>query len=251
MTSRSSAWIVAVIAAIVVFGAPLIVAGAVNKNDPEIRVIRTGDAFTALFVTDDARALVVNSSDRRVTRSAIGLLARPWEPDPETLIAPADDSAASGIWEAMKHPAATQIVIVGLPGAEPVWAAIERESRSRDIDVVYVAEDSTIDMNDLLLSVKPATGRRAPAIIARHDRTTVLVSLDAQSPSTPSHVSILNSVPDIPVATDLIVAPEILDSRSNNRVIVPKNREVVRLSMGKDDVSVRGGRLYLSDDATN
>lgn len=195
MTNRSSPWIIAAICAIIVFGGPLIAASALVERDPEIRIIRSGDSFSALIVTDAARALVVNSTDQRIARSTIGLLSRPWEPDPTTLIAPADDRAAAGLWEAMKHPGVQQILIVGLPGAEPIWAEIERESRSRNVMTTYIAEESLIEMGSLILTVAPQMGDSAPLIAVRRHNAVVHLALTADVPANQSNVAVVERGP--------------------------------------------------------
>lgn len=251
MTSRSSPLIVAAVSAIIVFGIPLMVASAMVERDPEIRVIRTGDSFSALIVTDAVRALVVNSTDQRVTRSSIGLLARPWEPDPSLLIASADDRAAVGLWEAMKHPAVEQVFVVGLPGAEPIWTEIEREGRTRNIEIVYIAETSVIDMEPLTLTVTPQSSDSSPSISVRRGNTLVGYALNTDSPNVQSNVAVLNAIPDRKVPSDLVIVFRNPGQQMNGHTIVAGSREVIRLLLGVDEVRARGGRLFLVDSSTH
>lgn len=239
--TRFRLWLVAVACALLTFSTPLIVISAFEQPDPELRVMWTGDAFSALLVTDSTRVLIVNSTSRGDTRSMTGHIARPWEADATTLIAPADDRAAVGLWEAMRHPAIKQVIVVGLPGREAVWSEIEKESRLRDIELSYVSSASTVELDDLSVVIEP----EVLAIDVRRGHSFVRLHLGTTRAQHQAHVSIVNTTPTA-TSTDagVVILPSHRVDGIERSLVSVAAREVVNLVLEPDAIRIRGG-LYL------
>lgn len=244
---RSKQWLVACITGLLVFATPLLIASAVNTPDPEIRLIRTGDRISALIVTNDERVLLINSADRGETRSAIGRLARPWESVPHVLVAPADDRAATGLWEAMRHPEIERVIIVGLPGSDPVWSTIEREAKRRGIPIDYVQTMSKVTLPKVPLTIDPGS----MSILAQHGDVVAGIALGDREPALASTVWVLNDAPEGLIRADLLISARTWDDVDHVPSVSIPSRDVVRIVLQDNAVHIKGGRLIQSDAEAN
>jgi hypothetical protein len=252
MMSRYRFWFVAATAAILVFGVPLLTINAVAQPAPEIRLIRTGQNFSALIVTDQSRLLLINSRDRGETRSTIGHLARPWEAETNTILAPADDRAAIGLWEAMRHPDVRQVIIIGLPGNDPIWSAIEQESRERAIVLTYVPDAATIHAGDIVVSMYTNTDDSAGMVRIQRGEIGITIAVghsDSRGPRT--HAAVLNTIPDEAPEANLLLVPVASAHHLEIDVVFIREREVVRLVLEPERLRVLGGDLNPGADNPN
>lgn len=244
---RSKTGIVFCLAAIVVFATPLLVAAVIRPPEPEIRLLRTDDRISALIVTERERVLVINSDDRGLTRSAIGRFARPWEPPATTVLAPADDQAAVGLWEALRDPRIQQVIVVGLPGSDPLWSRIERECAQRGIALTYVTQRSHVELTSAELTVDPTD----MTISVQHDRAVAAIALTSEPLTFAANVGVVNDVTTETLHLDLIVAPSFPETNVTPPVVMVNDRELVRLVFEADTVRVRGGHLTLDESDAN
>ena len=169
---------VGVLAALLVCGVPLYAISRAAPDQPELRVLATGDQLSALLADGDARVLIINARDRSVARSALGHLTRPWEPHITTLVAPANDNAAPGLLEALERTLPSSVVVVGAPGADPTWAEIERICGERAIALTIItdaASMATARLSVTFLADAAATG--SGALIAQRGDISVLFAL--------------------------------------------------------------------------
>src|SRR4051794_31220934 len=111
--------------ALLVFGVPYGALTLSTKPEPELRVIRTGDTLGGLLIDGQARMLILGTGDPREANAALGRLAGPLEDSVTTLVAAADDKIVAGLFEALQQSSPAQVLILGVPGADPTWAAIE------------------------------------------------------------------------------------------------------------------------------
>lgn len=237
--SRSRLWLVSCLTAIVVFAVPLLVAGAVTESNPEIRLIRTGNSISALVVTDRERILIINSDERGATRSAIGLLARPWEPFTTTVLAPADDDAAIGLWEALRDPRIRQAIVVGTPGSDPIWSRIERDCAQRGVELEYVSSLSHVELTEAAVTIDP-TGMT----VSVHSAGAVVAIALANPPvDLAANVAVVNDLATIPPAADLIVAPSFPNESVETPVVRVNDREMVRLVFEPATIRIQGGSV--------
>lgn len=219
--SRFRLWLVGIVAASVFFLMPLAFLTATAEQHPEIRITygegRT-DPFSALIVTDTARVLLINSDDRRKARSTIGTLFRPWEPPYSVVIAPAGDATFAGVHEATRNPGVRQVIIAGLPGANPEWTALERELAARDVVLHYTGNPVEITQVPLQLSVYPGTH-----IVVRNGQALVVLAMGTNVPANPAHLAILNQPRETGDSVDLVMVP-ISDTGFDGSVIVERGR---------------------------
>lgn len=235
--SRSRLWLTGWLCALIVFAVPIVVAGAVKTDPPEIRVMRTGQNFSALIVTARHRILVINADDRGEARSSLGRFARPWEPDITTVLAPATDSAAIGLWEVLSGSQIQRALIVGTPGSDPIWTRIERECALRGIQLQYVVAPSEVDLAGAIVTIDPRTS----SIAMRTAYASIAMALGDAIPGSPAHVAIVNAVPELPHPADVFVLAMRPETEVEATVVTVANREQLRLIFDERSIRVQGG----------
>ncbi len=243
-TIRRHDWLLAGVAAFVVFIVPMTVVGWLNDPQPEIRVLETDERLSTLVIDDDARILIVNTSNREAAGAFLGRIAQPWEPKPQTIVAAASDEAAIGVWEALQRIDPISVVIAGIPGADPLWSAIEAECASRQIDLRYVTDRATITTDRLHLTVFGAppetdTGR---GVVIRRDTVSILIALDAVPPRVDAQALIFNGDP-APATPDLVVTSDDSPRTPSHHEVLVGDLRAVRLVIEEDAVRVFGGVL--------
>jgi RNase P/RNase MRP subunit p29 len=241
---RTVAWLAGIVALVVGAAVPISIVLALAEDPLELRVFTTGDALSTLIVDGDVRVLVINSDDREATSAALGTMARPWEPRPRVLIAPAEDRAATGLWEALARSEPDAVIIAGLPGADPIWSAIEDECVARGIELRFVAGTLDIATEHLEVSIFGQTpdAKEGSSVVVRHEGVNMLLSLlgtgvrvEAQvvvgsAPSPDNGVAVL--VTTHPVATDVEYAQ-----------IIVSEREIIHMRLDGRRVRIEGGTL--------
>jgi hypothetical protein len=225
------------------FALPLAIINATATQSPELRVIMSGSHVTALLVTESSRTLITNSSDRGATRSAIGYLARPWEPKITTLVTPANDRAAVGLWEALRLPSVQQVFIVGVPGSDPLWSVIERECRERNIELTYVGVPVVTSVDDLNLMMFPTITDNPAHVTMGHNGILVALALESQVPQTLAHALVSSRRPESNLPVDLLVLSSTQIFETQDNVVYVREREVVVLKITENAVVVTNGRL--------
>ncbi len=240
-------WLVACVAAAIFFLMPLAFITATVSQQPEIRIAygeaRT-DAFSALVVTGEVRILMINSTDRRTARSIIGTLARPWEPPYSVVIAPAGDQTFAGVHEAVRNPAITQVIIVGIPGANPEWTALERELANRDIDLHYAGGPVEINPEPLQMTIQP--GGQDAHIIVRNGQAVVLLALGVQTPPFPAHLTVANQTPESHGEVDLVMLALAVEFSGGTVGVERSKRMTVTLLEQRIEIE---GWKHLSEDS--
>jgi hypothetical protein len=228
----------------VVLLAPLTVIAILEDPEPELRIVSAWDRVTVLIADGDARVLVVSTTDREMARAMVGRVSRPWEPSPHLLISPADDGAAIGLWEILQRTGPGSVIVAGTPGADPLWHAIDRECRGRDIDLVYVAGRVAVATDRLLIEVSaPAPevmGDRFVAVTRGSTRS--VIALDSAVPDEPGNVLVTSGNGDAANA-DLVISTDRAPRSSGGSVVVVGPREVVRVSLESSTIRIFGGAL--------
>lgn len=245
--SRSRLWLVSWTTALLVFAVPLIVSGAMKQDAPEIRVIRTGETFSALIVTTGARVLIINSNDRGLTRSAVGRIARPWEPRATTLLAPASDEAAIGLWEALRSPRVERVLVAGVPGSDPIWSGIERDCAKRGIPLEYISTAGVVNLSDVVLMIDPA----GPSIRLLSGDASVSMALGDENTFQPAHVVVVNTASSLMGNADLLVSTSVPNEGTEVPVLTVDNREMLRLVFDGSTIRLHGGTLVEADLSLN
>jgi hypothetical protein len=231
------------LAALVTVVAPLIVWGRQASDEPELRVLRTRDRATTLIADGSTRVLVVNSPDREAVREAIGRASRPWEPLPHLLISPSDDDAAVGLLEAIERSRPHNILVAGVPGADPVWARIAQLCRERAIPVQYVTTMGTAETERLqvtVLGADPEERKPNRAAIVRRGETNVVIAFDTGPQPTAGQVLIANHVRD-DMTADMLVTVDDTPRRFNRDQILVNTRDLVRIALTETGVEITGG----------
>jgi hypothetical protein len=231
---------VGVLATLLVCGAPLYAFARTEPHEPELRVLATDKQLSALLADGNARVLIINAQDRSVARAALGRLTRPWEPDITTLVAPSRDDAAPGLLEALERTLPSAVVVVGLPGADPTWAEVERICRERGIAYTIVADEAQLTTDTLSITmVAGATVTDSGALIAQRGDISVVIALGASRVAAHGQVLVSNSA--LSGASDSAVQlTSDPHAGATQRVVVDDIRPV-RLTIESERLRVSGG----------
>jgi hypothetical protein len=243
-------WGAGILAAALAFLIPLLAIGGSSSANPTVRVFPTGERLSALVIDGNVRVLLLNADDLQATSSALGRSTRPWEADPDTIIAPADDAVAPSIWQAIQITGSRQLLIAGVPGADPIWSEIERICRSDGIDLQYLSSESTIELPSLHLRVIASSpDADLPAAVAiERGETRLLVALDSASADLSSHALVIAELPEeLPQTTVALVRDPPIVPHARYLIAVPR-RGMVTVVIEPDRLRFDGGTLYASAD---
>lgn len=242
--TRGFPWIVAVCALGLGAGLPLALVAWLTAEPAEMRIVATGNDLSALVVDGGARVLVINATDRELAGEALGIMARPWERGPNVLIAPADDRAATGLWESLTRTQPSNVIIVGIPGAASIWAAIEDVCRERDIDLRFVTGTLTFDTERLTVTVfGPQPGGEGPmAIVVRHEEVNAVLLLSSAAPAIEAQVAIANADPGIE-GLSVLVSARAVAVGAGIRQLIAAEREIIHMRFEDAHVRIEGGTL--------
>jgi hypothetical protein len=138
----------------------VLVATLLERADTGDRVVvgNTLDLLTSSIEIDDYRILVGAGPSRSHSADMVGRTTRPWDRRVDLLIIPGwDRQQATGAIGLIEREQIEGVVVVGIPGAEPVWALLEREVDRADIPIRFldgahslqVGDDLAITMVDL------------------------------------------------------------------------------------------------------
>lgn len=241
---RRREWLLAGISAFVVFLVPMTVVGWLAESHPEVRVLDTADTLSALIVDGDARVLVINTDNREAAGALLGRIAQPWEPRPTTIIAASDDDAAIGLWEALQRLEPATVVVAGIAGADPLWAAIDAECVRREIVLHYVSDRVLLSTERLELTVfgVPPGSDHGRGVVVRRDDANIVIALDDVPPSVDSHALVFNGDPPVS-STEVLVTSDDAPRTPLLHEILVDDRRVARLVLDDRSIRVFGGVL--------
>ncbi len=241
---RRREWVLAGIAALLAFTIPMSIVGWMDDPEPELRVLETVSNLSALVVDGDARILVINTGDREAAGAFLGRIAQPWEARPTTVIAASTDDAAIGLWEALLRLEPSTVIVAGIPGADPLWAAIDAECARRQIDLRYVADRALVTTDRLQLTIfgnPPGAGSGRGVVVRRGD-VNVVIAIDGTPPPADGQTLIFNGDPS-PATPDLLVTSDDEPRRPRQHELLVDDLHAVRLVIGENAVRVFGGLL--------
>jgi hypothetical protein len=243
---RRREWLLAGIAALIAFVVPLSVVSWLDHPEPEIRLLGSVQHISALVVDGDARVLIANSDNREEAGAMLGRIAQPWEPEPRTIVAPSDETGALSLWEALQRLDPETVVVAGIPGADPLWAAIDAECSRRGIELRYVSDRATLSAGRLDLTIfgTPAEVEGGTGVVIRRGNVNVVAAFDAVPPSVPGQVLIHKGDPS-PATPDLLVSTDDTPRTVEHSELLVTGRRYARLVLTADEVRVFGGRLRL------
>lgn len=221
---------------------PLALSSWLHTEPAEVRVFLQGRELGVLIVDGDARVLVIQTDDREELIASLGVMARPWEPAPRLLVAPADDGVAVALWEALLRLPVSRVVIAGLPGADPLWSQIETYCRAEGIELRYVAGLLSFQLSRTSISVfgLNAEGAGEQAVVVRSGAVNVLIPFGAAPASIAAQVVIANSAPDHPSAA-VVISSKPVEIYPPKEGILVAGRAIIRVRFEGERVRIRGG----------
>jgi hypothetical protein len=243
-SARRHEWLLAALAALVVFIVPMTVVGWLDDPAPEVRVLASPQRLSALVADGDARVLILNTNDREATVALLGRIAQPWEAKPTTIIAPASDDAAIGLWEALQRLEPASVIVAGIPGADPLWSEIDAECARRDIDLRYISDRALLPVDRLELTIfgTPPEQAGATGVVIRRGDVNVAVAFDAVPPPVEAQALLLNGDP-APAKPDLLVTSDDSPRLPERHEVIVGDLRYVRLVIEDGAVRVFGGVL--------
>ena len=241
---RRLEWLLAALAALVAFVVPLTVVGWLDKPEPEIRIIASPERLSTLIVDGDARILIVNTDDREGLGAMLGRIAQPWETRPATIIAPASDDIAIGLWEALQRLEPATVIVAGTPGADPLWAEIDAECARREISLTYVSDRASLATDRLTVTIFGALPDQPAArgVVVRRGDVNVAMAFDPVPPPVNAQAVIMNGDPS-PLTPDLLVTSDDNPRNPQRHELIVGNLRYVQLILEEDAVRAFGGIL--------
>jgi hypothetical protein len=227
--------------AVLTFALPLAVLALTTASEPEVRLLETRGRISAAVADGKARVVVINSTDREVARAVAGHLYRPWEPAPQLLIAPSDDAAAPGLWELLARTSPQAVAVLGVPGANPLWTAIETACRQRGIALTWVAGEALVELDRVQLRLHAPVPEQPGSryVEATRGAVRVTVLLDGEPP--PGATALVSTRPTHPAGVALVVSANRAARPLVGPEVVIGTREVVRLTLEEQRLRVYGG----------
>lgn len=237
------AWLAVIVAFVVTLAVPLLARAAIQDDPPNIRILQTDGRISALIADGELRVLVLNSSDPRTASATLGE-ARPWEPRPQIIIVPSDDAAATGLLAVVRASRPRAVLVAGLPGANPIWHALDLECRERGIDLEYTAGSMRIEGTTLTLTVfgvPLGTDEGRAVIVRRNDGdATVALALDRGQPVVAAHALVTSGAAPSANA-DLVITTDGEPRRMTHPELVLGYRDRARITLQRDRIDVFGG----------
>ncbi|MGH9175030.1 MAG: hypothetical protein ACRD1H_11775 [Vicinamibacterales bacterium] len=247
--ARRRTWVIVALAALMMFVVPMATIGWLADAEPEIRVMLAGRELSSLVIDGEQRILVINTADREAAGALLGRIAQPWEADPTTIVSGSEDLAAIGLWEALQRLEPRTVVVAGIPGADPLWAAIDAYCVQRRIELHYIAERANLATERLeitLFGELPESDSGSGLVIRRGDLN-VVIALDEQPPDIDGQVLIHAGDP-APLIPDLFITSNVTPGPSRQHEVIVDERERVTLLIEEHRVRVFDGTLRLPVD---
>ena len=198
---------VATLVGLLTFSIPFLLIEAGRESHPELRVVNVGGRLSTFVMLDDARVLVMNVSDPRDANALLGRIRRPWDAGPSALVSSASPSAGAALLSTLEQTEPLQVIILGLPGAEPEWTAIERLCAERGVQLDYVSRSGTVRHAQAELWFESGD---SAAVIVRAGGINIAIGLGGEYLSTQAAVVISDAEPPSSPHTRLLIRSEAL-----------------------------------------
>jgi hypothetical protein len=234
-------WITGIVTGLLVFSVPYVATNALADPSPELRAIRAGDGLAMLLRDDEARILILNTGDPQEAIAALGRLSGPLDADVTTLLSAADDALVAALYEVLLRTSPGQVILLGVPGADPTWTALEAECKRRGIALDYVSGSARVSTTrlQLVLDGPSLDGEGSAMVTILRGATGVAVAFGTPPPSRQGHV--LVTMDGTAEGFAAIVTPR--EGRGAAARIVIGRRDRVRIVLEQDEVRVFGGSL--------
>jgi hypothetical protein len=110
-----------------------------TETGDRLIVGNTGGSLSVLLEIGDERILVGAGPTRSHAADFVGRATRPWDGQIDLLVLPGwDDYHATGALGLMERRDVSGIVVVGLPGENPIWTLLEREAQRQDVPIRFI-----------------------------------------------------------------------------------------------------------------
>ena len=140
--------------------------------------------------------------------------------------------------------AAATVVVAGIPGADPLWAAIDAACADRGIELRYISQRATLATGRLDLTVfgTEVAGGGGRGVVVRRGDLSVIIALDRVPPAVDGQALIFDGDP-APATPDLLVTSDDGPRSPRQHELLVDDRRVVRLELGSDELRAYGGVL--------
>ncbi len=178
-----------------------------SASSPELRIAASDGALSTLVIAGDQRILIMNAMGPQDARATIGLVRRPWEPEPTALVVSIDRNNGEAVWEALQRTEPAQLIVAGAPGDDALWSSIERYCRDNDIALSYLNAETEIALDTLTLTILPPrdTDQSNHASFARitGNDTAIVVGLGGLPATGHYHLAIGSDEPPVRMRSEV------------------------------------------------
>lgn len=107
----------------------------------------TGQELSVLLELDGRRIVIGGGSSRSDLVDFVDRSTLPWDRQIDLLIVPAwDEQHLPGALELVTRGRVRRLALLGLPGNEPAWTALERAAQRRGVAVTFIAEPHRVTL---------------------------------------------------------------------------------------------------------
>jgi hypothetical protein len=173
----------------------------------------TAGTLSVLLEIDGQRILIGAGSTRSHAADFVGRSTRPWDRHIDLLIVPGwDERHLTGAIGLLERHEVSGIAVLGLPGEDPLWTILERESQWRDVEIRFLDGDHRLPLtSDSTLTLMAGEWHGSGGALARldyhgtridildADRGIVELIQESNDGSGRAHISILTRSPREPI----------------------------------------------------
>ena len=99
----------------------------------------TAGTLVAIAEVEGQRVVFGSGPSRSHAADLLGRTTRPWDREIDLLVLPGwDDRHVTGALGLVERESVQGIAVIGIPGNEPAWTHLERETQARGIDFVFL-----------------------------------------------------------------------------------------------------------------
>jgi hypothetical protein len=134
------------------------------------------------------------------------------------------------------------VIVAGLPGADPVWHALEQACAARDIELDYTVESMRVDGDRVDITVFGVDADGGSAVVVRRNDggTTLAIALDRGTPAIRAHALVTSGSGDAANA-DLVVTTSGEARRVTHDEVVLGFASQSTIVLERDAIAVFGG----------
>lgn len=211
-----------------------------RPRQAQLVVVNAGERPSAMIEDGSERVLILNTDDREEALGLASRLSPMLAPAPDIVVAPAGDEFAPALLAVVEQNRPARVIVAGVPGAAPAWAAVEQASRRHGVDLRYVAEMATFDTAALRVGIIGTRDdeQAAVVVVQRGGASVAIVLSNGRLPAAAQ--VIVTADASTTTDADLVVATGAA-GRPQRLTVVIKRGDLVRVAIAPTAVRIYGG----------